>query len=99
MKIIERTIDRARYRAVSVLTPVRCALIVGSLPVGIVFLAFSGNSASETTHGLNMMGAGSGMASGLLVAMIMPVVVGRTVWWVVNRKRDACLARYGKPKK
>ena len=99
VKIVERTIDRARYRAIAFLTPVRCALIAGSLPFGIVFLTFSGNSASETTHGLNMIGAGSGMASGLLVAMILPVVVGLTVWWVVKRKRDACLARYGKPKK
>lgn len=67
--------------------------MVGGLPVGIVFLTFNGNSASETTHVLNMMGAGSGMAFGVLVAMLMPVAAGLIVWRVVKRKRDAYFAR------
>ncbi|MCT8506121.1 hypothetical protein [Chromohalobacter moromii] len=63
------------------------------LSAGIVFLTFNGNSASETTHGLNMMGGGSGMASGLLVVMIMPFAAGLIAWRMVKRKRDAYFAR------
>ncbi|MCE3025744.1 hypothetical protein [Salinicola sp. DM10] len=90
MKMVKSAFDRAKHRVILGLTPDRCGLAAATIVILGIFGLFSGLSGSGTTHGLNMMGGGLGMAVGLLVLMGLPLVAGLWVRKAVKRKRDAC---------